>query len=120
MPRSDGDLEFDEIEAGDLLGDRMLHLQARVHFQKIEIEMGIYEEFDCAGIHVTSGARQADGRIAHFLAQVGRDNRRRRFLDDFLMAALNGTLSFAERHHSAVRVRKNLNLHVARTLQIFF
>ena len=37
MAGGDGDLKFDEIEAGDLFGDRMLDLQARVHFQKIKI-----------------------------------------------------------------------------------
>src|SRR6266851_3319500 len=36
----DGDLEFYEIEAGDLLGDGMLDLQARIDFEEIKIEMG--------------------------------------------------------------------------------
>src|SRR6202011_1216158 len=46
MPSGDGDLELDEIEAGDLLGDRVLDLQTRVDLKKIEVEMCIDEKFD--------------------------------------------------------------------------
>src|SRR5207249_1754394 len=113
MAGGDGDLKLDEIEAGDLLGDRMLDLQARVYFQKIKIEMRIYKKFDRAGIDVSSGARKAHGSIAHFFTQVRRDDRGRRFFDDFLMPALNGAFAFAERHNAAVGVRENLNLNVA-------
>src|SRR5215831_11805242 len=38
VSRGNGDLQFDEVEPSDLLCDGMLHLQARVHFQKIKIE----------------------------------------------------------------------------------
>src|SRR5437773_9933487 len=34
VPRSDGDLQLYQIEPGASIGDGMLHLQARVHFQK--------------------------------------------------------------------------------------
>src|ERR1700722_20715478 len=61
MTRGSGDLEFDKVEAGDLFGDGMLDLQARVHFQEIKIEIGVDEEFDGAGVCVSACAGEADG-----------------------------------------------------------
>ena len=114
MAGGDGDLEFDEIEAGDLFGDGMLDLQACVHFQKIEIEIGVDEKFDGAGVDVAAGARKPHGGVAHFLAQVGRHDGRRSFFDHFLVAALHGAFAFAERDDAAVGVGENLNFDVAR------
>ena len=111
---------FDEIESGDLLGDGMLDLQARVHFQKIKIEIGVDQKFDGAGVGVAAGARQAYRGVAHFFAQVGSHDRRRSFLDDFLVAALHGAFALAERNDAAVRVGEDLNFHVARFVKIFF
>ena len=119
-PGGDGDLQFDEIEAGDLFGDGMLDLQAGVDFEKIEIEMGVNEKFDGAGVGVAAGAREANGGVAHFFAQIGRHDRGRRFFDYFLVAALHGAFAFAERNDAAVRVGEDLNFDVARLLEIFF
>ena len=46
-----------QIEAGDQFGHRMLHLQARVHFEEIEIAVAIDQKFDRAGVGVTRRAR---------------------------------------------------------------
>ena len=119
MTGGDGDLEFDEIEAGDLLGDGMLDLQARVHFEKIEIEMGVDEEFDGAGVDVAAGARQAHRGFAHFVAKIGRHDGGGSFFDDFLMAALDGAFAFAERDDTAVRVGEDLDFDVTRLFKIF-
>ncbi len=116
----DGDLKLDEVEAGDLLGDWMLDLEARVDFEEIEIVVRINEEFDGAGVDVTAGAGQAHSGIAHFLAQIGRHDGRRGFLDHFLVAALHGALALAERDDAAVRVSENLNFDVAGFFQVFF
>src|SRR2546423_13158952 len=61
----DGDLKLHQIEAGNLLGDGMFDLQTRVHFQKMEIEIGVHKEFDGAGVDVAAGACQAHGGGAH-------------------------------------------------------
>ena len=120
MAGGDGDLEFDEIEAGDLFGDGMLDLETGVDFEKIEIELGVDEKFDGAGVGVATGAREAHGGVAHFFAQVGRDDRGRRFFDHFLMAALDGAFALAEGDDAAVNVGENLDFDVARLLEIFF
>src|SRR5260370_31631568 len=82
VPGGNGDLELHEIEAGDLLGDGMFDLQTRVHFQKIKIETRVNEEFYRAGIDVATGARNAHRSVAPFLAWLGRDDGRGRFLVD--------------------------------------
>ena len=89
VSRSDGDLQLHQIEAGDLLRHRMLHLQARVHFEEIKIEAGIHQEFHRARVDVPARARQAHRGIAHFAPQIGSHHRRRRFFDHLLVAPLH-------------------------------
>ena len=89
----DGDLEFDEVEAGDLLGDGMLDLQPGVDFEEIEIEVGVDEKLDGAGVGVAAGACEADRCIAHFLAEIRGHDGRRRFFDHLLVTALDGTIT---------------------------
>jgi hypothetical protein len=120
MASGDGDLQFDEIEAGDLLGDRMLDLEAGVHFEKIKIEIGVDEKFDGACVGVSACARETDGGIAHLFAEVGSHDRRRCFFDHFLVAALDGAFAFAERDDAAVMVGENLDFDVVRLFEIFF
>ena len=120
MAGGDGDLKLYEIEAGDLLGDRMFDLQTRVHFQKIKIEVGVDQEFDSAGVDVAAGAREAHRGVAHFLAQVGRDDWRGRLFDHFLMAPLDGAFPLTERDDAAVSVGENLDFHVMGPVEIFF
>ena len=48
----DPNLLDDQIDAGDHLGDRVLDLQARVHFQEIELLVFVHDELDGAGVAV--------------------------------------------------------------------
>ncbi len=116
----DGDLKFDEIEPGNLLGDGMLDLQTRVDFEEIEIEMRVDEKFHGAGVDVTAGARESHRGITHFFAQLGRNDGGRGFLDDFLVAALHRAFAFAEGDDAAVRVGEDLDFDMAGIFQIFF
>ncbi len=120
MAGGNGDLEFDEVETGDLLGDGMLDLQARIDLEEIEIEVSVDEKFDGSGVHVAPCACEPHGGIAHFFAQLGSDDGRRGFLDDFLMAALHGAFAFAERDHAAVLICEDLDFDVASLFQKFF
>src|SRR5580765_6214084 len=40
------DLVADQVDAGDLFGDRMLHLDALVHLKEVEIPVIIDDEFN--------------------------------------------------------------------------
>ena len=87
--RCNADHLLDQVQAGDALGDRVLHLQAGVHFQEIEVLVFAHHELDRAGTLVLHGLGQGHGLLAHGFAGGVRDEGRRRFFDHFLMAALD-------------------------------
>ena len=64
----DPQLPLDQVEAGDHLGDRMLDLQAGVHFHEIECAgaRGLDDELDGAGADVTDRLCRCNRRGAHF------------------------------------------------------
>ncbi len=78
-----------QVLAGDQLGDRVLHLQAGVHFQKVELAVRAEQELHGAGAHVIAGLGGVHRRLAHAPAQVLVDHRGGRFLHHLLMAALH-------------------------------
>src|SRR5665213_2200596 len=114
----DEELCFHEIDAGDELRHRMLHLNARVHFDEIELAI-LEQKLQRAGASVTHGLARLYAAVAHDPALPGSDSRRRGFFDHFLMAALHGAIALAQMNHIAVSVRQNLELDMARTLQEF-
>ncbi len=99
----------------------MLDLQPGVDLEKIKfVGLRIENEFNRAGVLVARGGAEARGTIPQALAlcigQAGRGS----FLDDFLVAALRGTVAFAERDDVAEPVAENLHFNVARLLHVFF
>lgn len=71
LPGGDTELGEHQIEPGHHLGHRVLHLQAGVHLEKVEVAVGIDQELDGAGVGVAHGARQPQRRLAHTFPQVG-------------------------------------------------
>ena len=66
-------LRLHQIDAGDHLRDRMLHLDARVHLDEVKTAVLIHQELDGAGIHIADFARdilQASRRSARALFGV--------------------------------------------------
>ena len=62
-------LPFDQILAGDGLGNQVLHLQPGVHFHEIELAAeGVENEFDGASADVTNRLGGVDHGVAHHLA----------------------------------------------------
>src|SRR3954469_13489426 len=60
--RRNAELPFDEVFAGDLLGDRMLDLKARVHFHEpdavgAEAFRSVGDKLDCPGAFVIDRLR---------------------------------------------------------------
>src|SRR5208282_4478799 len=119
VARGNGDLQLDQVKTGDLFGNRVLNLQARIHFQEIEIEAGVHEEFHGAGVDIAARARQTHGGVSHLFAEFGSHDRGGRLFDNFLITALDGALALAQRDDAPVSIRKNLNLDVARSDQVF-
>src|SRR5262249_40326067 len=119
MAFGDLDLQPDQIESGDHLCDGMLDLQARVDFDEIELARGPKNKLDRARVRVTDGAANLDSRLAHLPPQFFIDRRRRTLLHDLLMGALQRTIALEEMDRVAARVAQDLNLDVARALDIF-
>ena len=114
LARGDADHLLDEIDAGDELGHRMLDLQPGVHLQEIEAAVLAGDELHRAGAVVADRLRERDRLLAHFGARLGVEQRARRFLDDFLVAALDRALALAEIDDVAVLVAQHLDFDVAR------
>ncbi len=89
-------MRFDEVDAGDGLGDGVLHLDAGVHLDEVELTGGVHEEFDRAGVLVADVGEAAAERLAEFVAELGRDLERGRLFNQLLMAALDGALALKE------------------------
>jgi hypothetical protein len=110
----DVDLQFDEIESGRALGNRMLDLQPGVHLEEEETSVVIGEELDRSRAGVTDGlggrARRAEQPVAHAVDAL--DERRGRLLDHLLVPALDRTLTLAQGPHRAERVGHHLHLDV--------
>src|SRR5688572_18770961 len=109
-------LRLYDVDSGDLLGHRVLDLDARVHLDEVELVV-LVQELQRAGAAITDFAAGRDTAVADRLALLGRDARRRRLFDDFLMAALQRAVALAEVHDVTVVVREHLDLDVARLLE---
>ena len=97
----------------------MLHLEARVHLEKVEVPVRTDEKLDRACVVVAGGASGADRCLSHARPQVGitGEHRRRRFLDHLLMSALNGAFTLTEMNEVPIAVTEHLYLNVAGFLE---
>ena len=109
-------LPLDQVGIGHKLRNRMLHLQARVHFHKVEIAVIRIQELDGTGSFVTDGTSQVARGLVHARANivVSVEARRGALLDQLLVAALHRALALAERKHMALLIGHNLYLNVMR------
>src|SRR6266487_202516 len=98
----------------------MLHLDARIDFQKVEITIRSYQELRSASIDKINGTYQIYCCGGHAFTQGRIHDWRRCFLDQFLMSTLNATLTFAQVHHIAVCISNKLYLDMARWRNRFF
>ncbi len=110
-------LPFDQINAGDHFGDRMLDLQPGVHFHEVEILTG-NDELNSTGTLIIDAASRLHGGFVHVALDLVGQLAGRRFLDDFLVAALTGAVAFEQVHDIAVPIAEYLHLNVTRALQI--
>src|ERR1051326_4305381 len=118
----DHDLIAHQVNAGDLLGNGVLDLNALVHLQKIIIAVIIHEELDGAGVSIVGLFGNFYGRLAHFVAQALEaivNERRRAFFDDLLVAPLDGAIALAQMDNVSLGVTEDLELDVVRVLDEF-
>ena len=100
----------DNIDAGHHLGDRVFHLNSRIHLDKEPLErIRIHEELDRARVIVVRRARDSHGCVCEFLPDpVGQSDRRRHF-DHLLVAPLDGAVALAEERDVAADHRSEID-----------
>ncbi|MNI20288.1 hypothetical protein D3C73_737620 [compost metagenome] len=116
---SDTQLLFNQIHAGDHLGNRMLNLNTGVHFDEIELAVFIQElESACAAVtDFHTGFRAA---LADITAHFAGDARCRSLFNHFLVAALHGAVALGQIDGVTLTVRQHLNFDMAWVFQVFF
>ena len=114
----DADLLQDEVDVGDHFGHRMLDLNARIHFDEIELAV-LVEKLDGADAEILDLAHRLGDGLADLVARGGIEGGGGAFLPDFLMPALQRAVALAEMDGAALAVAEDLNFDVARPLQIF-
>ena len=102
-----------QVESRDQFRHRMLDLQARIHFQEIEILRSASTRNStvpalCSWQPVAT--RTATSPMRRRISGI--DQRRGRLLHHFLVAALDGALALAQIDRVAVLVRQHLHLDV--------
>ena len=102
----DPDLLLDQVDAGDHLGDGVFDLDPGVDLDEVEVVVGVDQELAGARVDVAGGAGQPDGGLAQPGADLEGQGRRRRFLDELLMAALQRAIAVPAVDDVAVRSRR--------------
>ena len=111
------DLKFYEVETGRALGNGMFNLQTGIHLHEPDaVGLRFVEKLHGAGIAVAGGLTQTNRGLANCLIFLLRKHRGRRFLQDFLMAALYRAVTDAQRPRRPIAIGNNLDLDMARAL----
>ena len=71
MTSGDAQLPLHQIKTGNHFCDRMLHLQARIHLQKVVVQVLIHDEFNRTGTAVTHRQGSSYSVFTHRLAHGG-------------------------------------------------
>ena len=114
LPRRDAHLARHEVDVGDLLGDRVLHLDAGVHLDEVVVAVAVEQELDGAGVDVADLLGELHGVRADRLAGLRRQVRGRRDLDDLLVPALHRAVALEQVHDVPGAVGEDLHLDVPR------
>ncbi len=108
----------DEVEAGHFLGNGMLDLQPGIHLEEIEVTGLVDEELQGPRILIPDGPSPRHSGRGERGAGGGREHRRRRFLHELLMAALDRALPLVKVYECSMAVPEHLNFDVTRPLEI--
>ena len=110
----DAQLGLHQVDVGDLLGHRVLDLDAGVHLDEHVAPGPVDEELHRARVDVADRAGERHGVGADPLAQSGVQVRRGRDFHHLLMPALHRAVPVEQVDHVARGVREDLHLDVPR------
>ncbi len=118
LARGDPQLLAHQVDAGDLLGDRVLHLQPGVHLEERDGAVRADEELAGARADVAGLAQDRLGRPVQLGVLLRAEEGRRGLLDELLVAALQRAVAGGDDDHVAVRVGQALRLDVAGLVEV--
>src|SRR5262245_6631446 len=98
----------------------MLDLDASIDLDEIVVIVPIDEKLARAGIEITRLLDQAHGRIVDFVTHLRRQIGSRRFLDELLMAALEGAIALEKMDDVTVPIAEDLYFNMAWLFEVFF
>ena len=107
-----------EVDAGDLLGDGVLDLQAGVHLEERDGAVLADEELAGAGADVADLLEDRLRRLVERAVLLLGEERRGRLLDELLVAALQRAVAGRHDHDVAVLVGEALGLDVAGLVEV--
>jgi hypothetical protein len=114
LAAGDAELLVDEVDPGHELGHWVLDLQPCVQLDEVERLVRPEQELERPGVRVADRSNGPVRRRLHLLAETRLERRRRRLLDQLLVATLDRALALAERQHAAVCVAEHLDLDMPR------
>ena len=100
--------------------NRMLHLNARVHLQEVEVALFVHQQFDGARAGVSDFLKRLDNLVADALPGLRINLGGWRLLHQLLMPALNGALALAQVDDAAVVVAQDLKLDMPGRADVLF
>ncbi len=106
------DLGAHKVNSRNFFRDRVFHLYTRVHFHKVDIFIVIHKKLNGSRTVVADFFGKRNSITPYFLSFFFRKQITRGFFNDFLMAPLNATVSFAYMDHIAIFVRHNLYFYM--------
>src|ERR1035437_5817035 len=102
------DLILHEVQRRHHFRYRMLHLNARVHFQEVKVPLLVHQQLDCARDGMRYLLEGYNDLMTDALASLGINLGGGGFFNKFLVAALNCTLALTEMDPPAVLVAHDL------------
>ena len=110
----DADLGPHQVDAGHLLGDGVLHLDARVDLDEMEAPgVEIVQELHRARVEIVGRAGDGERIAGELVAPLRVDAGGRRTLHDLLVAPLHRAVALEEVDHLAARIGQHLDFEVA-------
>src|SRR5260370_870006 len=120
MVGCNADLLAHQVDARGEFRDRMFDLNASIGLDEIEGVLLIDQKLARAGVLIAGSLDHPHRRRAHLLADLPRQVRRRRLLNELLVPALQRTITLPKMHDVALAVSEDLNLNVPRLLDVLF
>ena len=97
----------------------VFHLDPGIHFNKVEMALGVEQKFNRPDVGIADRSGGLDGHGSHPFAQAFGQGWRGRFLNEFLIPTLDRTLTFPKMNDVAVLIADYLKFNMAGALQIF-